>query len=165
AVLRQPAANAVAVVGTGRERLPIYRASIPAGGNIEGLNDRSISIRGSGEDGQFPLGVAGARGFLVVFLFLRSAAATIIPSLAIPVSLVGTCAAMWALGFSINNMTMLALTLSIGFVVDDAIVMLENIVRHMENGMRPFEAALKGAHEIGFTIVSITFSVIAAFIP
>jgi hydrophobic/amphiphilic exporter-1 (mainly G- bacteria), HAE1 family len=102
---------------------------------------------------------------LVIFLFLRSTVATMIPALAIPISLLGTCAAMYLLGFSINNMTLLALTLSIGFVVDDAIVMLENIVRHIENGMRPYEAALKGAREIGFTIVSITFSLIAVFIP
>ena len=102
---------------------------------------------------------------MVIFLFLRSASATIIPALAVPISLVGTCAAMYAFGFSINNMTLLALTLSVGFVVDDAIVMLENIVRHIEGGMRPFEAALKGAREIGFTIISITFSLIAVFIP
>ena len=102
---------------------------------------------------------------LVIFLFLRSVSATIIPALAVPISLVGTCAAMYAFGFSINNMTLLALTLSVGFVVDDAIVMLENIVRHIEGGMRPFEAALKGSREIGFTIVSITFSLIAVFIP
>src|SRR4029077_16120155 len=98
-------------------------------------------------------------------LFLRSLSATIIPSLAVPVSLIGTCAAMYVFGFSINNMTLLALTLSVGFVVDDAIVMLENIVRHVEGGMRPFDAALKGAREIGFTIISITFSLIAVFIP
>src|SRR2546428_307588 len=102
---------------------------------------------------------------VVIYLFLRSASATIIPALAVPVSLIGTCAAMYALGFSVNNMTMLALTLSVGFVVDDAIVMLENIVRHVEGGMRPFEAALKGAQEIGFTIIAITFSLIAVFIP
>ena len=102
---------------------------------------------------------------MVIFLFLRSVSATIIPALAVPVSLIGTCAAMYAFGFSINNMTLLALTLSVGFVVDDAIVMLENIVRHIEGGMRPFEAALKGSREIGFTIVSITFSLIAVFIP
>ena len=102
---------------------------------------------------------------MVIFLFLRSVSATIIPALAVPISLIGTCAAMYAFGFSINNMTLLALTLSVGFVVDDAIVMLENIVRHIEGGMRPFEAALKGAREIGFTIVSITFSLIAVFIP
>ena len=102
---------------------------------------------------------------MVIFLFLRSATATIIPALAVPISLIGTCAAMYAFGFSINNMTLLALTLSVGFVVDDAIVMLENIVRHIEGGMRPFEAALKGSREIGFTIISITFSLIAVFIP
>src|SRR6478736_10150001 len=102
---------------------------------------------------------------LVIFLFLRSISATLIPALAVPVSLIGTCAIMYALNFSINNMTLLALTLSVGFVVDDALVMLENIMRHIEGGMRPFEAALKGAKEIGFTIVSITFSLIAVFIP
>ena len=102
---------------------------------------------------------------LVIFLFLRSAAATIIPSLAVPISLVATCAAMYLFGYSINNMTLLALTLSVGFVVDDAIVMLENIVRHIEDGMQPFEAALKGSREIGFTIISITFALIAVFIP
>ena len=102
---------------------------------------------------------------LVIFLFLRSASATAIAALALPISLVGTCAAMYAFGFSINNITLLALTLSVGFVVDDAIVMLENIMRHIENGMRPFEAALKGAREIGFTIISITVSLIAVFIP
>src|SRR5204863_8618568 len=129
------------------------------------LNDRSISIRHSVNDVQRTLGIAVALVVLVIFLFLRSASATIIPSLAVPVSLIGTCAAMYAFGFSINNMTLLALTLSVGFVVDDAIVMLENIVRYMEGGMRPFEAALKGSREIGFTIISITFSLIAVFIP
>ena len=109
--------------------------------------------------------IAIALVVLVIFLFLRSVSATIIPALAVPISLIGTCAVMYAFGFSINNMTLLALTLSVGFVVDDAIVMLENIVRHIEGGMRPFEAALKGAREIGFTIISITFSLIAVFIP
>src|SRR5437899_1812173 len=102
---------------------------------------------------------------MVIFLFLRTISATIIPALAVPVSLIGTCAAMYVFGFSINNMTLLALTLSVGFVVDDAIVMLENIVRHIEGGMRPYEAALNGAREIGFTIIAITFSLIAVFIP
>ena len=114
---------------------------------------------------QETLAIAVALVILVIFLFLRSVSATIIPALAVPISLIGTCAAMYAFGFSINNMTLLALTLSVGFVVDDAIVMLENIVRHIEGGMRPFEAALKGSREIGFTIVSITFSLIAVFIP
>jgi len=114
---------------------------------------------------QETLAIAISLVVMVIFLFLRKISATIIPALAVPVSLIGTCAAMYVFGFSINNMTLLALTLSVGFVVDDAIVMLENIVRHIEGGMRPFEAALKGAREIGFTIISITFSLIAVFIP
>jgi HAE1 family hydrophobic/amphiphilic exporter-1 len=162
---KQPGANAVAVVDSIRSRLPAYRASLPASVNLDVLNDRSISVRESVDDVQVTLGIAVALVILVIFLFLRSASATIIPALAVPVSLIGTCAAMYAFNFSINNMTLLALTLSVGFVVDDAIVMLENIVRHIENGMRPFEAALKGAKEIGFTIISITFSLIAVFIP
>ena len=127
--------------------------------------DRSISVRQAVADVEETLLIAVALVILVIFLFLRSASATFIPALAVPISLFGTCAVMYALDYSINNMTLLALTLSVGFVVDDAIVMLENIVRHIEHGMRPFEAALKGAREIGFTIISITFSLIAVFIP
>src|SRR5688572_11186580 len=164
-VLRQPGSNAVAVVDAVRDRMPLYEAAVPASVNLQVINDRSISVRESVEDVQFTLAIAVALVVLVIFLFLRSFSATIIPTLAVPVSLIGTAAAMYALGFSINNMTLLALTLSVGFVVDDAIVMLENIVRHVENGMRPFEAALKGAKEIGFTIISITFSLVAVFIP
>src|SRR5207248_9632550 len=123
------------------------------------------SIRDSVADVQVTLAIAICLVVLVIFLFLRSVSATVIPALAVPVSLIGTCAAMYALGFSINNMTMLALTLSVGFVVDDAVVMLENIVRHVEGGMRPFEAALKGAREITFTIISMTISLVAVFIP
>jgi len=165
AIQRQPAANTVAVVDLVRERLPQYRAMVPPSVNMEVLNDRSISIRDSVVDVQETLAIAIALVVMVIFLFLRTISATIIPALAVPVSLIGTCAAMYVFGFSINNMTLLALTLSVGFVVDDAIVMLENIVRHIEGGMRPFEAALKGAREIGFTIISITFSLIAVFIP
>ncbi len=165
AVYRQPSANAVAVVDLVRAKLPSYRALVPAAVNLAVLNDRSISVRDLVADVQITLGIAVCLVVLVIFLFLRSAAATLIPALAVPVSLIGTCAIMYAFNFSINNMTLLALTLSVGFVVDDAIVMLENIVRHIEGGMRPFEAALKGAKEIGFTIVSITFSLIAVFIP
>jgi HAE1 family hydrophobic/amphiphilic exporter-1 len=127
--------------------------------------DRSVSIRQSVSDVEETLLIAVGLVILVIFLFLRSASATFIPALAVPISLCGTFAVMYMLDFSINNMTLLALTLSVGFVVDDAIVMLENIVRHIEHGMRPFEAALKGAREIGFTIISITFSLIAVFIP
>ncbi|HUI97898.1 MAG TPA: efflux RND transporter permease subunit [Xanthobacteraceae bacterium] len=165
AIQRQPDANTVQVVDAIRERLPVYQAQIPAAVRMEVLNDRSVSIRDSVHDVQVTLGIAVTLVVLVIFLFLRKLAATVIPALAVPISLIATCAAMYALGFSINNMTMLALTLSVGFVVDDAIVMLENIVRHVEGGMRPFEAALKGSREIGFTIVSITFSLIAVFIP
>ncbi len=132
---------------------------------METLLDRSVSVRDAVWDVQETLLMAFCLVILVIFLFLRSASATIIPALAVPISLIGTCTAMYMLGFSINNMTLLALTLSVGFVVDDAIVMLENIVRHIEGGMRPFEAALKGAREISFTIISITFSLIAVFIP
>jgi HAE1 family hydrophobic/amphiphilic exporter-1 len=165
AIQRQPDANTVKVVDQVRERLPSYRAQIPAAVRMEVLNDRSVSIRDSVHDVQVTLLIAISLVVLVIFLFLRSFAATVIPALAVPISLISTCAAMYAFGFSINNMTLLALTLSVGFVVDDAIVMLENIIRHVEGGMRPFEAALKGSREIGFTIVSITFSLIAVFIP
>jgi HAE1 family hydrophobic/amphiphilic exporter-1 len=165
AIQRQPDANTVEVVDLVREKLPGFRVQIPPSISMEMLLDRSISIRQAVADVQETLAIAFCLVILVIFLFLRSLSATIIPALAVPISLVGTCAAMYAFGFSINNMTLLALTLSVGFVVDDAIVMLENIVRHIEGGMRPFEAALKGAREIGFTIVSITFSLIAVFIP
>jgi hydrophobic/amphiphilic exporter-1 (mainly G- bacteria), HAE1 family len=165
AVHRQPGANTIQVVNEIRDQMPNYRAQVPAAINLEMLADRSVSIRNSVEDVEVTLAIAISLVVLVIFLFLRSASATIIPALAVPVSLIGTCAMMYALGFSINNMTLLALTLSVGFVVDDAIVMLENIVRHMEGGMRPFEAALKGSREVGFTIISITFSLIAVFIP
>src|ERR1700676_3695920 len=165
AVQRQPGANAVAVVDAVQAQLPTYRAQVPAAIDLEVLADRSISIRNSVEDVEFTLAIAIGLVIMVIFLFLRSVPATIIPALAVPVSLIGTCAVMYALNFSINNMTMLALTLSVGFVVDDAIVMLENIVRYIEGGMRPFEAALKGSKEIGFTIIAITFSLIAVFIP
>jgi len=165
AIQRQPDANTVAVVDAVRERLPLYRAQIPAAINMDVLNDRSVSIRESVFDVQETMMIAVALVVMVIFLFLRKVSATVIPTLAVPISLIATCAAMYAFGFSINNMTLLALTLSVGFVVDDAIVMLENIVRHVEGGMRPFEAALKGSREIGFTIVSITVSLIAVFIP
>ena len=165
AVQRQPDANTVEVVDMVRAKLPAMRAQVPPSIQMEPLFDRSISIRAAVHDVQETLFIAVTLVVMVIFLFLRKVSATIIPALAVPVSLVGTFAAMYAFGFSINNMTLLALTLSVGFVVDDAIVMLENIVRHVEGGMRPFEAALKGSREIGFTIVSITFSLIAVFIP
>ena len=165
AVDRQPSANTVAVVDSIRDHMESYRAQVPAAIDLQILLDRSVSIRDSVNDVQFTLMIAIGLVILVIFLFLRSVSATVIPSLAVPVSLIGTCAMIYVLGFSINNMTLLALTLSVGFVVDDAIVMLENIVRYVEGGMRPFEAALKGAKEIGFTIIAITFALIAVFIP
>ena len=165
AVFKQPSANTVEIIDAIYDRLPTYRAQIPAAVKMELLADRSISIRDSVKDVKVTLGIAIALVVLVIFLFLRSVAATAIPALAVPISLIATCAAMYLFGYSINNMTLLALTLSVGFVVDDAIVMLENIVRHIEGGMRPFEAALKGSREIGFTIISITFALIAVFIP
>jgi HAE1 family hydrophobic/amphiphilic exporter-1 len=164
-IQRQPDANTVAVVDAVLDKLPALRAQVPASIQLRTLMDRSISVRQAVHDVQETLLIAISLVILVIFLFLRSVSATIIPALAVPISLIGTCAAMYAFGFSINNMTLLALTLSVGFVVDDAIVMLENIMRHIEGGMRPFEAALKGAREIGFTIISITFSLIAVFIP
>jgi hydrophobic/amphiphilic exporter-1 (mainly G- bacteria), HAE1 family len=165
AVQRQPDANTVEVVDMVRNKMPQLRAQVPPAIEMAPLLDRSLSIRAAVFDVQETLAIAVALVIMVIFLFLRKVSATIIPALAVPVSLIGTCAVMYAFGFSINNMTLLALTLSVGFVVDDAIVMLENIVRHIEGGMRPFDAALKGSREIGFTIVSITFSLIAVFIP
>src|SRR6187551_701435 len=165
AIQRQPDANTVEVVDMVRAKLPALRAQVPPSIEMAPLFDRSTSIRDAVSDVQETLAIAIALVIMVIFLFLRKVSATIIPALAVPVSLIGTCAAMYLFNFSINNMTLLALTLSVGFVVDDAIVMLENIVRHIEGGMRPFEAALKGSREIGFTIISITFSLIAVFIP
>ncbi|MES5483247.1 efflux RND transporter permease subunit [Bradyrhizobium sp. INPA03-11B] len=165
AIQKQPDANTVAVVDAVLAKLPSLRAAIPPSVTMQVMMDRSVSIRQAVSDVEETLLIAIALVILVIFLFLRSASATFIPALAVPISLFGTCAVMYALDYSINNMTLLALTLSVGFVVDDAIVMLENIVRHIEHGMKPFEAALKGAREIGFTIISITFSLIAVFIP
>ncbi|ABD07458.1 Acriflavin resistance protein [Rhodopseudomonas palustris HaA2] len=165
AIQKQPDANTVAVVDGVRAKLPSLRAQIPPSVAMTVMMDRSVSVRQAVFDVQETLAIAVVLVVLVIFLFLRKASATFIPALAVPISLLGTFAVMYMLDFSINNMTLLALTLSVGFVVDDAIVMLENIMRHVEQGMRPFDAALKGAREIGFTIISITFSLIAVFIP
>jgi HAE1 family hydrophobic/amphiphilic exporter-1 len=165
AIQKQPDANTVAVVDAVRAKLPSLRAQIPPSITMDVTLDRSVSVRESVADVEETLLIAVGLVIVVIFLFLRSASATFIPALAVPISVLGTCAVMYALDYSINNMTLLALTLSVGFVVDDAIVMLENIMRHIEEGMEPYEAALKGAREIGFTILSITFSLIAVFIP
>jgi len=165
AVYRQADANTVEVVDQIKARFDSLRDEIPQSIGLRILNDRSIPIREAVHDVEFTLMLSIALVILVIFLFLKTLSATIIPALALPVSLIGTFAAMYALGYSIDNISLLALTLSVGFVVDDAIVMLENIVRHIENGMPRYQAALKGAREIGFTIISITLSLVAVFIP
>ena len=165
AVFRQSDANTVEVVDAIREKLPSLQAQLPPAIKVSVLNDRSRSIRESVEDVQFTLALSIALVVLVIFMFLKTISATLIPTLALPVSLIGTCAFMYGFGYSIDNISLLAITLAVGFVVDDAIVMLENIVRHIEEGMAPFDAALKGSREIGFTILSITLSLVAVFIP
>ncbi len=165
AIQRQPGANTVATVDAIKAVLPAFQANLPASIELKVLYDRSESIRESIDDVQFTLMLAGALVILVILLFLRNLSATLIPSLALPISVIGTFAAMYALGYSLDNLSLLALTLSVGFVVDDAIVMLENIVRHIERGDRPFQAALTGAREISFTILSMTLSLVAVFIP
>jgi HAE1 family hydrophobic/amphiphilic exporter-1 len=165
AIQRQPGTNTVEVVDSIKKLLPTFREQIPASVNLQVLFDRSQSIRDSVHDVQFTLMLTVCLVVLVIFLFLRNLSATIIPSLALPMSIVGTFAVMYVLDFSMDNMSLLALTLSVGFVVDDAIVMLENIIRHMEMGEPVMEAALKGSREIGFTILSMTISLVAVFIP
>src|SRR6266480_2981100 len=164
-VQRQPGTNTVAVVDAIRGLLPTFRQQLPASIKLDVLYDRSTSIRQSVNDVQFSLLLAIALVVLVIFLFLRNVRATIIPSLALPTSIVGTFAVMYLLGFSLDNLSLMALTLSVGFVVDDAVVMLENIVRRIEHGENAMQAALKGSREIGFTIVSMTVSLVAVFIP
>src|SRR6266550_3659532 len=165
AVQRQPGTNTVAVVDAIRALMPQFKQQLPASVNLDVLNDRSISIRQSVNDVQFSLLLAIALVVMVIFLFLRNVRATIIPTLALPTSIVGTFAAMYMLNFSLDNLSLMALTLSVGFVVDDAVVMLENIVRRIELGEDVMQAALNGSREIGFTIVSMTVSLVAVFIP
>ncbi|OYD85116.1 efflux RND transporter permease subunit [Azospirillum brasilense] len=165
AVQRQPDANTVDVVDRVRNLLPSFRAQLPPSAKVEVVNDRSTSIREAVEDVQFTLGLTIALVVLVIFLFLRRLTATMIPALTVPISLIATAGGMHLMGFSIDNISLMALTLAVGLVVDDAIVMMENIVRYVEEGMKPFEAALKGSREIGFTIISITVSLVAVFIP
>ncbi|MBC7951413.1 MAG: efflux RND transporter permease subunit [Rhodospirillaceae bacterium] len=165
AVQRQPDANTVEVVDSVRALLPSVQASLPPTIKIDVMNDRSVSIRAAIEDVQVTFALTVGLVVMVIFVFLRRVSATIIPAIAMPVSLIATLGAMSVLGFSLDNISLLGLTLSVGLVVDDAIVMLENIQRHVDEGMGPFEAALKGSKEIGFTILSITVSLIAVFIP
>jgi hydrophobic/amphiphilic exporter-1 (mainly G- bacteria), HAE1 family len=165
AVQRQPGSNTIEVVDAIKEILPTFEAQLPPSMKLSVFYDRSLTIRDSIHDVQFTLVLAALLVVGVIFVFLRSASATLIPSLALPISIVGTFAGMSMFGFSLDNLSLMALTLSVGFVVDDAIVMLENIVRHREAGEKPFEAAVKGAKEIAFTIVSMTVSLAAVFIP
>jgi HAE1 family hydrophobic/amphiphilic exporter-1 len=165
AIQRQPGTNTVQVAESVRKLLPHFRAQLPASVSMHVLFDRSDSIKASVSDVKFTLLLTLCLVILVIFLFLRNVSATAIPSLALPMSIVGTFAVMYLLGYSLDNLSLMALTLSVGFVVDDAIVMLENIVRHMELGEGVFEASLNGSREIGFTILSMTFSLVAVFIP
>ena len=165
AINRQPGTNTVKVADAVHAMVAKIRPQLPGSVNIETLNDRSVSIRHSVNDVQVTLLLTLVLVVLVIYLFLRNASATLIPSLALPLSIVGTFAVMKPLGFSLDNLSLMALTLCVGFVVDDAIVMLENIVRHMEMGKSPLQAALDGSKEIGFTILSMTLSLVAVFIP
>ena len=164
-IQRQPGANTIEVVNRIEQLLPSLESGLPRAVHVAVVTDRTTSIRASVRDVEFELMLAVALVVMVIFLFLRSVAATIIPSVAVPLSLIGTFGAMYLLGFSLNNLAMMALTISTGFVVDDAIVMIENISRFVESGERPLEAALKGAEQIGFTIMSLTVSLIAVLIP
>ena len=164
-IQRQPGANIIAVVDRVKRILPQLQHALPAAVNVAILTDRTVTIRASVEDVQFSLMLTVALVVMVIFVFLRSLRATLIPALAVPLSIVGTFAAMYLLGFSLNNLTLMALTISTGFVVDDAIVMVENISRYLEEGDAPLQAALKGAEQIGFTILSLTVSLIAVLIP
>lgn len=164
-IQRQPGTNVVSIVDQIKKKLPEIEESLPGSVKLETLTDRTQTIRASIEDVQFELMLAIALVVMVSFLFLRTAAATLIPSLAVPLSIIGTFGIMYLAGFSLNNLTLMALTIATGFVIDDAIVVVENIQRHIDNGMKPLEAALKGAQEIGFTIISLTVSLIAVLIP
>src|SRR5690348_8569661 len=164
-IQRQPGANIIQVVDSVKKLLPLLQTNLPAAVKVSILTDRTTTIRASVKDVEFELMLTVALVVMVIFLFLRNVYATIIPGIAVPISLVGTLGAMYLTGYSLNNLTLMALTISTGFVVDDAIVMIENIVRYIEAGKSPMKAALEGAEQIGFTIVSLTVSLIAVLIP
>ncbi len=165
AIQRQPGANVIDTVNRIKAMMPVLQASIPPAVKVNIISDRTETIRASISDVQFTLMLTVALVVMVIFVFLRNFWATIIPAVTVPLSLIGTFAVLYELGYSLDNLSLMALSIAVGFVVDDAVVVIENIVRHMEEGASPFEAALKGAGEIGFTIVSITLSLIAVFIP
>src|ERR1700749_3206534 len=165
AIQRQPGANVIETVGRIEAEMPVLQASIPSGIKINVIADRTQTIRASVADVQFTLLLTVALVVMVIFLFLRSLWATVIPAVTVPLSLVATFGIMYVCGYSLDNLSLMGLTVAVGFVVDDAIVMIENIVRYIEEGDTPFEAAIKGAGQIGFTIISITLSLCAVFIP
>ena len=165
AILRQPGANTVRVVDAVKEALPLLKEQMPQSVNMTSVNDRSLSVREALHDVSLTLMGTIALVVLVIFLFLRRFVATVIPTLSLPVSLIGAVALLWGMNYSLDNISLLGLTLAVGLVVDDAIVMLENIMRHVENGEEPFNAALRGSREVGFTIISISTSLVAVFIP
>jgi HAE1 family hydrophobic/amphiphilic exporter-1 len=164
-IMRQPGSNTIAVTDAVKSQIPTFQSRLPPAVHLTLMRDRAVWIRAAFRDIQFTMLLTLALVVMVIFIFLRNAWATVIPALALPFSLLGACAVMAAFDFSLDNLSMMALILSIGFIVDDAIVMLENIVRHLENGESPREAALKGSREIGFTILSMTISLAAVFIP
>jgi hydrophobe/amphiphile efflux-1 (HAE1) family protein len=165
AIQRQPGANVINTVNRIKAMMPVLQASIPPAVKVNIISDRTETIRASVSDVQFTLMLTVALVVMVIFIFLRNFWATVIPAVTVPLSLIGTFAVLYELGYSLDNLSLMALSIAVGFVVDDAVVVIENIVRHMEEGASPFEASLKGAGEIGFTIVSITLSLIAVFIP
>lgn len=164
-VMRQPSSNVIQVTDAIKKLMPEFQAALPPAVKLEIRGDRSQTIRESFHDVQLTLSLALGLVIGVIFLFLRKGSATLIPGTALPFSIVGTFAVMYLLGYTLNNLSMMALILCVGFVVDDAIVMLENIVRHIERGASPLQAALAGSKEVGFTIVSMTLSLAAVFIP
>ena len=164
-VFKQPGANVIDTVDRIKAELPRIQAAMPPSIRVGILSDRTQTIRASVDDVQFTLLLTIALVVAVIFVFLRTFWATVIPSVTVPLSLLGACGLMYLMTYSLDNISLMALTISVGFVVDDAIVMLENIVRHIEDGMRPYEAALKGSAEIAFTIISISVSLVAVFIP
>jgi hydrophobe/amphiphile efflux-1 (HAE1) family protein len=165
AIQRQPGANVIETVQRIKKMMPVLQASIPAAVKIDVISDRTQTIRASVDDVQFTLMLTVALVVMVIFIFLRSFWATVIPAITVPLSLVGTFAILYEMGYSLDNLSLMALSIAVGFVVDDAVVEIENIQRHIEDGMSPYDAAMKGSGEIGFTVVAITFSLIAVFIP
>jgi HAE1 family hydrophobic/amphiphilic exporter-1 len=165
AIQRQPGANVIETVQRIKAMMPVLQASIPAAVNVDVISDRTQTIRASVADVQFTLLLTVALVVMVIFIFLRSFWATVIPAVTVPLSLVGTFAILYEMGYSLDNLSLMALSIAVGFVVDDAVVEIENITRHIEEGLSPYDAAMKGSGEIGFTVVAITFSLIAVFIP